>query len=120
MTPAYRFSAALRGLCAFAFLFTVAFIFLHEPPPRVMELVWDKWVHSVVYGGLAFLLWVILQGRWRLAIWIAIVAIGALDETHQYFTPGRDAGVDDLAADAIGSAVVLLILHALGPRIAPQ
>jgi hypothetical protein len=77
------------------------------PPP------WDKVVHMLVYGtmgvlaGLAFPRWT------SFSVVLFVVTIGGLDEFHQIFLPGRQAGFDDLFADFIGSLLFLPVLALL-------
>ena len=69
---------------------------------------WDKLAHLSVFAviGLAFGLCTGTRG-WRMVGWsiAAALAVGAMDEIHQLWLPGRDAGWDDLAADALGGAL---------------
>ena len=78
-----------------------------------MEATWDKAVHFMFFGTMAFLLWMAAARRWPLAIWLTIAFIGAADETLQAFTPGRTCDINDWLADAIGAATALFI----APRI---
>ena len=75
----------------------------------------DKLVHATVFAVLAGAMGYAsgLRG-WRMLLvaWLGAVAVGALDEWHQSALPGRSAGWDDLAADAIGAAVGALALQA--------
>jgi VanZ family protein len=68
-----------------------------------------------------------LAGGWQPfggGIGLAAVAYsilyGATDEIHQLFVPNRTADVKDLAADAVGAAVavvLLYIVHAVRARV---
>nr|WP_255631966.1 VanZ family protein [Rhodoferax sp. U2-2l] len=78
------------------------------PPP------WDKLAHACVFAVLALCIgyasgW---RGRrlWLLAFGGA-VTVGVLDEWHQASLPGRSAGLDDLAADALGAALGAWLIH---------
>lgn len=63
----------------------------------------DKLGHAGLFAVQAGLLR--LAGlRVRLAVLFA-VALGALDELHQAFVPGRSPDLADLAADAVGAVV---------------
>ena len=68
---------------------------------------YDKLVHASVFAVMAVAIGYAsgLRG-WRMLLvgWLGAVAVGALDEWHQMYLPGRSAGLDDLAADAIGAA----------------
>ena len=69
---------------------------------------WDKFAHAAIFALLAAAVayasgW---QGArmWCLGFAVALL-IGAADEWHQSTLPGRAAGWDDFAADAIGAAL---------------
>jgi VanZ family protein len=116
MRPALPVPPAVRALC---FLLVAAaaiqLLFLDEPAfaERIVEATWDKAVHATVYGGIAFLLWVGCAGRRAALIWTIVALVGALDETHQIFVPGRDPDLHDFYADGLGAAAVLIFLQAL-------
>ena len=73
------------------------------------------WVaHFCLYFGLAFLVVRVFRASgWRLRLlllaWAAISALGALDELHQLFIPGRDCEFGDWAMDTLGSGCGLLV-----------
>lgn len=86
----------------------------------------DKVAHFGEYSVLAFLL--VGAGRRRmrerritpllLAGCITLAAAyGASDEFHQRFVRGRDAALDDLAADAVGATAGALFAAVVLPRI---
>lgn len=70
----------------------------------------DKVAHFATFGLIAAMLWLSFQ-RSRPLLVIAIVsAVGAADEFHQYYLPGRSAGLDDLATDIFAAVVVVTLL----------
>jgi VanZ family protein len=90
-------------------------------PPDLPAGVTDKWVHSLVYAGLAVVvLRALVRGRWRalsaaqpFGAALLATAYGATDETHQIFVPGRTPDLRDLAADAIGATIAVLVVYVL-------
>ncbi len=100
---------AMRALCIFAFAFTAAYIFVGTGSPSGLQEFWDKAIHFVVYGGMAFMLWLGLGKRYALATFLAVCALGAADEIHQYFTPGRSSDFWDFVTDGFGAGTVLLV-----------
>ena len=67
---------------------------------------WDKLVHAGVFALLACTIGLSsnLRGWHKLAVaFFSALLVGALDELHQMYLPGREAGVDDFIADIIGS-----------------
>ena len=71
----------------------------------------DKVAHFATFGLLASMLWLsILRGRPFLVIALVSV-VGAADEFHQIFLPGRSAGLDDLAADIFAAVVIASLLE---------
>ncbi len=77
---------------------------------------WDKLVHFVLFALLAMLAG--LSGgllRWQgrtvlLLAFFGAVLVGALDEWHQVYLPGRSAGWDDFAADVLAALVGVGVL----------
>lgn len=75
---------------------------------------WDKVVHATVFALLAGAIGYVsgLSG-WRVVAlaFVGALTVGALDEWHQAYLPGRSAGWDDLAADALGAALGATVMH---------
>ena len=72
------------------------------PPP------WDKLAHASVFALLAACIGYASGLRGRTMLLLAFggaLAVGVADEWHQVFLPGRSAGLDDLAANAVGAAL---------------
>ena len=72
----------------------------------------DKVLHAIAYGIMAWLAWHALHavphpGWWA---WLYAASYAATDEWHQYFVPGRYCDLWDWVADAMGAALVVLIL----------
>ena len=93
------------GCIAAAFLMaTILFFGAHEIGKVNSVPHWfHKVEHFLYYGSMAFLLARGLGRRW---FWIALLAVplvGALDEWHQLYVPGRDASVYDWVADGAGT-----------------
>jgi uncharacterized protein YfiM (DUF2279 family) len=86
-------------------------LFIGGAQPVAVGLVpapWDKLAHAVVFALLAGAIGYAsgLRGlRMLLLSFCSAVVVGALDEWHQVYLPGRAAGWDDLAADAFGAAL---------------
>jgi len=86
-------------------------------PPLPPASLTDKQVHLLVFGGLALLLFRALHPAWTAsmalcpALWAIglTIAYGVSDEWHQSFVPGRHADLLDLAADAVGACLALLV-----------
>ena len=109
----------LRVLSAIAAgLIVVQLLLLQQPDyaGHVVEATSDKMIHFVVFGALAFFIWLATGGRWPLMVWAVVVLVGAIDETQQQYTPGRIASIADLAADGAGAAASLLVLNSMNQR----
>lgn len=75
------------------------------PPPL------DKIAHFSTFGLIAAMLWFSLF-RGRPWLVIALVSlVGAADEIHQIFLPGRSAGLDDWTADIFAAVVITALLE---------
>jgi VanZ family protein len=87
-------------------------------PSQLQKSGLDKLQHVVAYGTITFLLIFALKSSpsllSALLVFFAILAIGIVDEVTQPIV-GRQASIIDLAADAVGIAVGLL-LSALSKR----
>ena len=81
---------------------------------------WDKVVHAglfAVFAGLIGLsagLLPLRRGGLLVLAFAGALAIGIADELHQATLPGRQAGWDDLAADAVGALIGTWVLARLG------
>lgn len=94
----------------------LAAIFIAGAQPFAVNLVpapWDKFAHA----GIFFLICIAIgvasgrSGARMLAVALTgAVLLGMLDEWHQGFLPGRNAGLDDLAADVLGALVGAAVL----------
>lgn len=110
-----------RGLRLFAALTAIGLpmgLFVGGAQPVAVGLFpvpWDKLAHAGVFAVLAAAMG--YASGWRgwpmlLAGFGYAMGIGALDEWHQMYLPGRSAGLDDLAADAAGAALGATALQA--------
>ena len=109
---------ALRAACLVGFLaMTAQLLLLAEPnfAVQIVDATWDKAVHFLFFGTMAFLLWIVTAKRWPLAVWLAVAFIGFADETLQATTPGRTADFDDWIADGFGAAAVLIVSQRVSP-----
>lgn len=80
---------------------------------------WDKLVHAGVFALLACTIGLSsnLRGWRKLAVaFFSALVIGALDELHQMYLPGREAGLADFIADIIGSIFGTAFLAMKNPR----
>lgn len=97
-----------------------------DPMPVVTAHVWDKLLHTLEYGALAFLLaravWG--EGLSRPAALVAAViltsAYGATDEYHQSFVPNRSSDVADWMADTVGASLGAGLYAAARARSTPS
>ena len=100
----------IRGGCIAAALLMAATLFLgaHEIG-RVNSVppLGHKVEHFLYYGAMAFLIASGLGRRW---FWIALLfvpLVGALDEWHQFYVPGRNASAIDWLVDVAGTGVAM-------------
>jgi uncharacterized protein YfiM (DUF2279 family) len=93
-------------------------LFIGGAQPVAVGLIpvpWDKLAHAVVFAALAAAMGYAsgLRGWSMLLVGFGYaLGIGALDEWHQMYLPGRSAGLDDLAADAVGAGLGVATLLA--------
>jgi len=92
----------------------------HQPslkPPFELFPHQDKVFHIIEYGGLALAM-VLNSDLFRRAggsrgMFASGLIWAVLDEIHQAYVPGRDCSLQDLAADAAGLAVGVLLFSAI-------
>ena len=112
-------TVAARCVCLAAATVIVLELFIQGARPAAAGLIvapWDKVAHFAVYSALAALLWVAAAGRMRVALFVAVLALGALDEIHQVDLPGRTADAMDFVADACAAATTVGLLAVLSRR----
>lgn len=75
----------------------------------------DKGVHFLEYGALGFFMahaahvsWPGRPRRYLIAAWLSL-GLGLVDELHQVYVPGRSGDAADLAADALGIMLAVLV-----------
>ena len=101
---------------ATAVLLAAAFaLFVGGAQPFAVNLVpspWDKLAHCIVFAAVGAAFATLAGARqWAVALVAAALAtaMGGLDEWHQLALPGRNGGLDDFAADAIGALAGALL-----------
>jgi len=101
----------LRWLAVLAAIAVPAALFYGGAQPYAVGLIpppWDKFAHAGVFAILAAASGYASGLRGARMWWLAFVCavlVGVADEWHQISLPGRSAGWDDLAADAVGAAL---------------
>jgi VanZ family protein len=93
-------------------------LFVGGAQPLAVGLVpapWDKLAHAAFFFVFALLLARFASLPVALVIVLALL-IGAADEIHQSFLPGRAAGWDDWLADVAGTGLGLIRFKTKGTR----
>ncbi len=112
-------SPALRRLCLLCAVTMVFLLFYLGAKPIAVGLFpepWDKLAHFCAYGAIAGLLALGLERRQPLGIIVLVSMIGALDEWHQVYLPGRSADVMDFLTDAIAAVIAVTLVDWLRLR----
>jgi VanZ family protein len=102
----------IRGGCIAAAFFMAAILFLAADKTGQVPLLQDipdKLVHGVYFSVMALLLAHGVGRTWWGIPMLLVPLIGALDEWHQLYVPGRDGSVWDWVADAIGTGAALYL-----------
>ena len=94
-------------------------------PHSVMMALLHNSMHVIAYAAVAGSLWLAwsrrpvatLQGYRSRAAWLIAVAYGVIDELHQSFVPGRNCSLCDLASDALGAALAVVMLCGVTGRL---
>ena len=84
-------------------------LFIGGAQPFAVNLIpapWDKFAHIALFALISAAIG-LASGRTGTSMVLLAVAgtllLGLVDEWHQGFLPGRNAGLDDLAADLLGA-----------------
>ena len=115
-------STLLRRLClvlAAAIAFQLFYLGAQPIAVGLFPAPWDKLAHFVVFSLITVLLLIGTAGRMPVIVIATVVAIGALDEWHQAWLPGRTADVGDFLVDvcaAVGACAMLLYVVRPKPR----
>ncbi len=105
-----RYFALLAALTMIAALFIGA---ANPPTAGLIHEPWDKVAHLLFF----FLLGVLLRYGLTLPAWVIVLLVaivGAADEWHQYYVPGRTASVGDWLADLAGVVLAMVVLRGRG------
>lgn len=114
-------SGPARWLVAAMAVVFVANLFYLGAKPFAVGLIpspWDKLAHLASFGLLAGLLW--LGGLRKQSAWVVVVVtlIGAADELHQHFLPGREGDPFDVLADVLAALWAVAILNGIDRMLA--
>ncbi len=103
----------IRLVAVFACIAFVLGLFIGGAQPVAVGLFrppWDKLAHIVAFGTLTVLVEFALRPRAWLLIALPLL-VSALDEFHQAFLPGREAGFDDWLAGGVGALLAFWLLR---------
>jgi VanZ family protein len=77
---------------------------------------WDKLAHFTAYGAIAALLAVGTARRQPLCLILLVSLVGALDEWHQVYLPGRSSDITDFLTDVVAAIVAITLVDWLRLR----
>jgi hypothetical protein len=107
----FRLPRAFYWLCA-ATLVVMLFWGGSQPfAAGLFPVPYDKIAHSLYFGVLSLLFWLGTGGRWPVLLFVAVSAIGGLDELHQATLPGRVADIYDFLFDTAATGLVIVVLE---------
>jgi len=97
---------------AFGTALTVGLFYLGSQPFAVglFDPPYDKIAHFVLFFALASVFWLAVGGRWSLLVVLFVAGLGALDEWHQAYLPGRSVDLSDFLADLAAAVCAVGIL----------
>ena len=98
-----------RVVSALLLVLMTGALFIGGAQPFAVNLIpapWDKFAHIALFAVISAAIG-LASGRTGTSMVLLAVAgtllLGLVDEWHQGFLPGRNAGLDDLAADLLGA-----------------
>jgi VanZ family protein len=101
-----------RAMAIVLVIFMLAALFIGGAQPLAVGLFaapWDKLAHATFFFIFTYLL-ARFVGLPIALVMILALLVGAGDEIHQHFLPGREAGFDDWLADAVGAGLGLILV----------
>lgn len=120
MSIRQRHLRVFSSFCLFLML-TALFIGGHQPASgSLFPPPWDKLVHFIFYGLLTIFAAFAFPKIPLLLLGLIVIGIGAADEIHQIFVPGRSPGLDDLAADIAGCIPAVALSAWLSAKFGKQ
>ena len=119
MVPRCPLRPLTRRLCLAVAALTVFLLFYLGAQPFAAGLIpepWDKLAHFLVFGGITVLLWFGSGGAYPWSLVALVCAVGAADEWHQAYLPGRSADLEDWMTDAVAAVLAVLLCQWLKAR----
>lgn len=104
----------IRVLAFLAAALMVASLFYMGRKPIAVNLFpspYDSLAHMLTFGALTFLLWLAAFRAHPVRLVLLVALVGALDEGHQMFLPGRSPGLGDWLFDVAAAVIVVSVLH---------
>ncbi|HJW01662.1 MAG TPA: VanZ family protein [Azospira sp.] len=117
--PLLPLSRRLCRLCLALAALTVFLLFYLGAQPFAAGLIpepWDKLAHFLVFGGITVLLWFGTRGAYPWGLVTLVCLVGAADEWHQAYLPGRSTDLKDWATDAVAAVLAVLLCQWLKAR----
>jgi hypothetical protein len=112
-------SPLVRRLCIACAAIMVFMLFWLGAKPVAVGLFpapWDKLAHFLTYGTIAALLAVGVKRRQPSTLILLVSLIGALDEWHQVYLPGRSSDIADFLTDVAAAIVAVTLVDWLRLR----
>ena len=117
-----RENAMRNTFAALCVVAMVAALFIGGAQPVAVGSVsapWDKLAHALFF----FVFVMLLRLSFTVPLWLmagAAVVVGAVDELHQLFLPGRTPGLDDWLADVVGVVLAVMIIRLVSPSLTTE
>lgn len=93
---------------------TLCLMPINDPPLKDVPLI-DKWTHMVLFGGICMVMFVELSLNRCRQLWLSLVCAalygGLIELMQKYLTTCRSGEWMDFVADAIGAAIVYVIVR---------
>ena len=111
----------MKLLAQLGFVTLILLIFIGGGQPGAGQLFippWDKVAHLITYAIILILARIGFPKVKLFYLFMIVILIGALDEAHQIYLPGRVAAFDDLLADIIGALIAFYAIKLFNAKLA--
>ena len=105
--PSYKWLPVLSMLLIIVLVGNLFYLGAKPVAVGLFPAPWDKLAHAVTFGTLAVLWSLVFRAQRPWLALVLVAAVGAADEIHQIWLPGRSADITDFLTDVAAAGLVV-------------